>query len=554
MGDCRPDRPQDHRRHLRRRGAARRRRVLRQGPVQGRPLGRLRRRATWRRTSSPRAWPTACEMQVAYAIGVAKPISHHGRHLRHRQDRRREDRRSWCREHFDLRPKGIVQMLDLLRPIYRRPRPTATSAATSRTFTWEAHRQGRLRSRPPRACSPARLRCANVANPLSLSEASRVAPWPRSAATVDPPGSARAMFQRRSLTCQQGLQPNERAPAAFKELTMNAVSNFTDYIVADIALADWGRKEIRIAETEMPGLMAMREEFARAAAAQGRAHRRLAAHDHPDRGADRDAGGARAPRCAGPRATSSRPRTTPPPPSPPPASPVFAVKGETLERVLGLHRTASSSGPTAATPNMILDDGGDATLLLHLGARAEKDAVAASPSRPARKRRACSPRSRRKLASRPELVLASAWPQIKRRDRGDHHRRAPPVPDARRRASCCSRRSTSTTRVTKSKFDNLYGCRESLVDGIKRATDVMIAGKVARGRRLRRRRQGLAPRRCARCRRQRLGHRDRPDLRAAGGDGRLRVVTMDDAADKADIFVTATGNMRRHHARPHAAR
>ncbi len=103
-----------------------------------------------------------------------------------------------------------------------------------------------------------------------------------------------------------------------------------DYIVRDITQADYGRAEIAIAETEMPGLMALARGIRRLAAAQGRADHRLAAHDHPDRGADRDARRARRRACAGRPATSSRPRTTPPRRSPREGIPVFAIKGESL--------------------------------------------------------------------------------------------------------------------------------------------------------------------------------------------------------------------------------
>ena len=114
-------------------------------------------------------------------------------------------------------------------------------------------------------------------------------------------------------------------------MATQADTRFSDYVVKDISLADFGRKEIEIAETEMPGLMALREEYRRVEAAEGRAHHRLAAHDDPDRGADRDADRRSAPKSAGRRATSSRPRTMPPRRSRRRGIPVFAIKGETLE-------------------------------------------------------------------------------------------------------------------------------------------------------------------------------------------------------------------------------
>ncbi len=131
-----------------------------------------------------------------------------------------------------------------------------------------------------------------------------------------------------------------------------------------------------------------------------------------------------------------------------------------------------------------------------------------------------SPRSRSGMQASPGLLHQAAR-RDPRRDRGNHDRRQPPLPAAARRACCPSRRSTSTTRVTKSKFDNKYGCKESLVDGIRRGTDVMMAGKVAvvcgygdvgKG----------SARFAARRRRPRQGHGSRPDLRAAGRHGRFR--------------------------------
>ena len=168
---------------------------------------------------------------------------------------------------------------------------------------------------------------------------------------------------------------------------------------------------------------------------------------------------------------------------------------------------------------MILDDGGDATLLMHLGKRAEKDlAVLAKPT--SEEETCLFAAIKAKLAQRRHLVQ----PQERadhRRDRGDDDRRAPPEGDAARRARCCSAPSTSTTRSRRASSTTCTAAARSLVDGIKRATDVMIAGKVAVRRRLRRRRQGLGAG-AARALGAGLGDRDRPDQRAAGGDGRLQ--------------------------------
>ena len=142
----------------------------------------------------------------------------------------------------------------------------------------------------------------------------------------------------------------------------SAAAKPADYVVKDIGLAEWGRKEIAIAETEMPGLMATREEYGPEQPLRGRAHRRLAAHDHPDRGADRDAQGARRRRALGLVQHLSRPRTTPPPRSPPAACRCSPSRARRWTNT-GTISTASSSGRDGGTPNMILDDGGDATLL-----------------------------------------------------------------------------------------------------------------------------------------------------------------------------------------------
>ena len=154
-GRLRPDRPQDHRRHLRRRLPARWWRVLGQGPVEGRPLGRLCRALRGQEHRGRRhCRPVPDPGGLRDRRGRAD--EHHGLHRGHRPDPRRQDRRSWCAKHFDLRPKGIIQMLDLLHPIYQKHRqPTATSAASrrrSRAPTAKATRRsrGRRPTRQPR--------------------------------------------------------------------------------------------------------------------------------------------------------------------------------------------------------------------------------------------------------------------------------------------------------------------------------------------------------------------------------------------------------------------
>ena len=257
----------------------------------------------------------------------------------------------------------------------------------------------------------------------------------------------------------------------------------------------------------------------RLAAARRRPDHRLAAHDGPDRGPDRDPGRRSAPRCAGPRATSSRPRTTPRRRSPRPGIPVFAWKGETLEEYWWCTEQALT-WPDADGPNMILDDGGDATLLVHKGvefeargrrARSRDRGLGGVPDHPRDADRSLErdPQRFTRMAAGILGVTEETTTGVHRlyqlAETGDLLFPAINVNDS----------------VTKSKFDNLYGCRHSLIDGINRGTDVMIGGKVARDLRLRRRRQGLR-RLAARPGRARDRHRDRPDLRPAGGDGGLR--------------------------------
>jgi adenosylhomocysteinase len=320
------------------------------------------------------------------------------------------------------------------------------------------------------------------------------------------------------------------------QMSVAASNVFSDYHVADMSLASWGHKEIRIAETEMPGLMAIREEFKgkqplKGARIAGSLHMTIqtavlietlvalgaevrwvscnifSTQDHAAAAiADQKI-------------------------------PVFAYKGETLKdywdfthRIMTWHNGGS--------PNMILDDGGDATLLLILGSKAEKD-----------------PAVLEKPHSEEEKYLFAA---IKERLKAD--------PTFYSRTLACIKGVTEETTtgvqrlyqmkkngtlpfsainvndsVTKSKFDNLYGCRESLVDGIKRATDVMIAGKIALvlG-------YGDVGKGCAQSLRG-LGATvwiteiDPICALQAAMEG-YRVVKLDDVADKVDIFVTATGN------------
>ena len=329
---------------------------------------------------------------------------------------------------------------------------------------------------------------------------------------------------------------------------MNAVINpkFKDFQVADMSQAEWGRREIAIAETEMPGLMAVRAEFGKSrplagARIAGSLHmtiqtavliETLAALGAEVRWASCNIFSTQDHAAAAIAAAGI---------------PVFAHKGETLEEYWDFsHRIFEWPGGKHA--NMILDDGGDATLLLMLGAQAEKDAsVIAKPAN--EEETALYAAIRRRLESQPgwystrlaeiKGVTEETTTGVKRLYRMAAEGRLP-FPAINVNDS-----------VTKSKFDNLYGCRESLVDGIKRATDVMIAGKIAlvAG-------YGDVGKGCAQSLRG-LGATvwiteiDPICALQAAMEG-YRVVTMDDACDKADIFVSATGNVNVISARSHA--
>ncbi len=314
----------------------------------------------------------------------------------------------------------------------------------------------------------------------------------------------------------------------------------SQYVVADISLASWGRKEIQIAETEMPGLMAIREEFAKSQPLKGA---RITGSLHMTiqtavlietlqaLGADV--------RWASCNIFSTQDHAAAAIAAA--GTPVFAVKGETLEDYWDYTHRIFEFGPKGSKtegPNMILDDGGDATLLMHLGAKAEKDLKVLG-----------------KPKSEEERILFAAIKAKLKEDATWYSRRLKNIigvteetttgvhrlQEMSAKGELMLRAINVNDSVTKSKFDNLYGCRESLVDGIKRATDVMIAGKIA-----------------VVCGYGDVGKGSAQALRAlsaqvwvteidpinalqAAMEG-YRVVTMDYAADKADIFVTATGN------------
>jgi len=323
---------------------------------------------------------------------------------------------------------------------------------------------------------------------------------------------------------------------------MNAVpQNFTDYKVADLALADWGRKEIRIAETEMPGLMAIREEFAASKPLKGA---RIAGSLHMTiqtavlietlRALGADV------RWASCNIYSTQDHAAAVIAAG--GTPVFAFKGESLDEYWEFtHRIFewSGEGNAGGTPNMILDDGGDATLLVHLGSRAEKDAsLIANPTN--EEETALYASIKKHIAAKPGWysTLAKNIRGVTEETTTGVHRLYQMAKEGRLLFPAINVNDS----VTKSKFDNLYGCRESLVDGIKRATDVMIAGKVAVvcG-------YGDVGKGCAQALRALsaqvwVTEIDPICALQAAMEG-YRVVTMDWAAGKADIFVTATGNV-----------
>ena len=309
-----------------------------------------------------------------------------------------------------------------------------------------------------------------------------------------------------------------------------------DYHVADISLADWGRKEIRIAETEMPGLMAIREEFAasqplKGARITGSLHMTIQTAVLIE---TLTALGAQV-RWASCNIFSTQDHAA----SAIAAAgvPVFAYKGESLVEYWDFtHRIFEWADGQPS--NMILDDGGDATLLLHLGTRAAHDAsLLANPQ--SEEETALFDSIRKRLATDPgwyERQLKSIVGVTEETTTGVKR-----LYQMSASGELAFRAINVNDSVTKSKFDNLYGCRESLVDGIKRATDVMIAGKVAVVAGYGDVGKGSAQALRALSAQVWVTEIDPICALQAAMEG-YRVVTMEYAADKADIFVTATGN------------
>jgi adenosylhomocysteinase len=317
--------------------------------------------------------------------------------------------------------------------------------------------------------------------------------------------------------------------------TLKPAAGFTDYKVADLALAGWGRREIAIAESEMPALMAIRSENAKTqplkgARVTGSLHmtiqtavliETLQALGAEVRWASCNIFSTQDHAAAAIAASGT---------------PVFAWKGESLEDYWDYTHRIFEFGDKG--PNMILDDGGDATALVHIGMKAEKDpAVIANPTSEEetflfaaiKKKLAASPGWYTKVAKEIRGVTEETTTGVHR------------LYQMHKEGRLLFPGINVNDSVTKSKFDNLYGCRESLVDGIKRATDVMIAGKVAVVAGYGDVGKGSAQALRALSAQVWVTEIDPICALQAAMEG-YRVVTMDYAADKADIFVTATGN------------
>ncbi|MCB1750558.1 MAG: adenosylhomocysteinase [Gammaproteobacteria bacterium] len=312
--------------------------------------------------------------------------------------------------------------------------------------------------------------------------------------------------------------------------------NFSDFHVADLALAEWGRKELAIAETEMPGLMALREKYGQQKPLKGA---RIAGSLHMTIQTATlietlTALGAEV-RWASCNIFSTQDHAA--------AAiaaegiPVYAFKGESLEQYWNFtHKIFEWAD--GGTPNMILDDGGDATLLIHLGSKAEKNiSVLDNPT--SEEERVLYAAIKTRLAERPgwySNILGNIRGVTEETTTGVHR-----LYQMQEQNDLPFPAINVNDSVTKSKFDNLYGCRESLVDGIKRATDVMIAGKIAvvLG-------YGDVGKGCAQSLKG-LGATvwvteiDPICALQAAMEG-YRVVDMDEACSQANIFVTATGN------------
>ena len=315
------------------------------------------------------------------------------------------------------------------------------------------------------------------------------------------------------------------------------MTTFTDYKVADMSLTDWGRKEMNIAEIEMPGLMAIREEHGAAQPLKGA---RIAGSLHMTiqtavlietlqalgaevRWASCNIYSTQDHAAAAIAATNT---------------PVFATKGETLEEYWDYaHRIFEWAD--GGTPNMILDDGGDATLMIHLGIKAEKDlSVLGNPGSEEEEVLFVAIKARVQEQPGWYSKMGAAIKGVTEETTTGVHR----LQHMAEEGSLLFPAINVNDSVTKSKFDNKYGCRESLVDAIRRATDVMMAGKVAMVAGFGDVGKGSAESlRNGGCRVM-VSEADPICALQAAMEG-FEVVTMEDAAPQADIFVTATGNI-----------
>jgi len=322
---------------------------------------------------------------------------------------------------------------------------------------------------------------------------------------------------------------------------MTSSTNFSDYVIADLSLSAWGDKEVKIAETEMPGLMAIREEFAAAQPLKGA---RITGSIHMTIQTavliqTLEALGAKV-RWASCNIYSTQDHAAAAIAAA--GTPVFAVKGETLDDYWEYtHRIFEWPNDDKGAPvysNMILDDGGDATLLLHLGTRAEKDASVLN--NPGSEEEICLFNSIKKHLAIDPTWYSKRLPEIlgvtEETTTGVHR-----LYQMHKEGKLAFPAINVNDSVTKSKFDNLYGCRESLVDGIKRATDVMIAGKVAVIAGYGDVGKGSAQAMRALSAQVWVTEIDPICALQAAMEG-YRVVTMDYAAEHGDIFVTCTGN------------
>ncbi|MCI1004236.1 adenosylhomocysteinase [Herbaspirillum sp. C7C8] len=319
-------------------------------------------------------------------------------------------------------------------------------------------------------------------------------------------------------------------------IAMTTQTNQQDYIVADIKLADWGHKEIKIAETEMPGLMAIREEFAASQPLKGA---RITGSLHMTIQTavliqTLEALGAKV-RWASCNIYSTQDHAAAAIAAN--GTPVFAVKGETLDEYWEYtHRIFEWAD--GGYSNMILDDGGDATVLLHLGTRAEADISVLD--KPDSEEAVCLFNAIKRYLAKDPQWYSKRIKEIKgvteETTTGVHR-----LYQMFKEGKLAFPAINVNDSVTKSKFDNLYGCRESLVDGIKRATDVMIAGKVAIVAGYGDVGKGSAQALRALSAQVWVTEIDPICALQAAMEG-YRVVTMDYAAEHGDIFVTATGN------------